>query len=107
MVRHDMQAAKAKLTMSAIQELSRLGALLHELGGILGVKTAFGAVEEEAILTAARRLVVKAGEDARLDQVLELIRSAHTAVLMGSAPKAKADLGEAARLLAALIDGRA
>jgi len=92
--------------MNSTLEQAKLGALLHEVGAILGVKTVFGSIEEEAILGAAKRLVVKAGEDSRLGQVLDLIRSAHTTILMGSAPKAKADLGEAARLLAALIDGR-
>jgi hypothetical protein len=85
----------------------RLGALLHELAGHLGVAPIFGEVEGEPMLAAAQRLRAKAGEDPRLEEVLELIRSAHTTILMGSAPKAKADLGEAARLLAALMDGRA
>ncbi len=92
--------------MNLVLEQARLGKLLHELAGILGVKPVFGATEEEAILVAARRLVVKAGEDGRLVAVLDLMRQAHHCVLMGSAPKAKADLGEATRLLAALIDGR-
>lgn len=89
-----------------IDEQARLGALLHQLAEILGVRSAFGAIEEEAILLAARRLVVKAGEDVRLVEVLHLIRDAHGTILMGSAPQAKAHLGEAARCLAALIDGR-
>ncbi len=87
-------------------EQARLGALLHELAETLGVPKAFGAVEEPAILAAARRLVVKAGEDERLGTVLELIREAHGSWLLGSAPRAKECTGEAARLLAALIDGR-
>ena len=72
----------------------------------MGVPCNFGAVEEAALYRKARELNAKAGKDYRLVSVLELIRSAHTTILMGSAPKAKADLGEAARLLAALIDGR-
>lgn len=87
-------------------EQARLQALLHQVAELLGVKPAFGAVEEEPLLTAAKRLAVKAGEDTRLAVVLDLIRQAHGTVLMGSAPAAKANLGEAARLLAALIDGR-
>jgi len=89
-----------------MDERARLVALLGALAAILGVRPAFGAVEDEALLQEARRLKVKAGEDERLVTVLELIREAHTTVLMGSAPAAKANLGEAARLLAALIDGR-
>ena len=89
------------------QELARLGALLHRLAGIVGATPAFGAIEEEGILQAARALSARAGTAPRLPEVLELIRRAHSTVLMGSAPRAKADLGEAARLLAATIDGRA
>lgn len=105
-----LQAGYVVLSLVPTEQV-RLGALLHDLAGILGVKPIFGAIEEEPILTAARQMVVKAGEDARLDLVLELIRSAHTTVLMGSANLAwgnpvKAYLGEAERLLAALIDGR-
>jgi len=92
--------------MGALGEQERLGGLLHDLAEIIGVEPVFGAIEEESMLASARRLVVKAGEDERLAVVLELMRSAHHCVLMGSAPKAKADLGEATRLLAALIDGR-
>ena len=88
-------------------ELKRLGGLLHDLAGVLGVKPVFDAIEEEPILAAGRCLMVKAAKDERLGQVLELIRAAHTTILMRSAPKAKANLGEATRLLAALIDGRA
>lgn len=85
---------------------ARLGGFIHDLAHELGAPCAFGAVEEEALLTRARQLRAAAGEAPRLPEVLELIRRAHTTVLMGSAPQAKADLGEAARLLAALIDGR-
>ena len=87
-------------------EQKRLGTLLHDLAHALGVPCNFGAVEEAAMYSKAVELSAKAGKDHRLVSVLELIRSAHTTILMGSAPKAKADLGEAARLLAALIDGR-
>jgi len=37
-------------------EQARLGALLHELGGILGVEPALGAIEEQPLLEAARAL---------------------------------------------------
>jgi hypothetical protein len=89
-----------------LEEQTRLAALLHAAAEILGVPKAFGAVEEDALLTAAKRLKVKAGEDPRLGMVLELIREAHGSWLLGSAPKAKECTGEAARLLSALIDGR-
>ena len=89
-----------------LTERERLGGILHDLAQILGVKPIFGAVEEEVILVAARRLAAKAGEDARLGIVLELMREAHHCALMGSGPKTKANLGEATRMLAALIDGR-
>ena len=87
-------------------DAQRRGAFIHQVAEILGVRPVFGDIEEAPTLEAARRLRAKAGEDPRLGLVLELIRSAHTTILMGSAPKAKADLGEAARLLAALMDGR-
>ena len=87
-------------------EQKRLGTLLHDLAHALGVPCNSGAVEEATLYSKAVELSAKAGKDHRLVSVLELIRSAHTTILMGSAPKAKADLGEAARLLAALIDGR-
>jgi hypothetical protein len=85
----------------------RRGEFFLQLAQALGAKVAFGQVEEEALLLEVARLKVRAGEHPRLGEVLELIRAAHTTILMGSAPKAKADLGEAARLLAALMDGRA
>jgi hypothetical protein len=93
--------------MAPMDEQARLGALLCELADILGVRPTFGAIEEQPLLDAARRLVARAGKDPRLDQVLDLIREAHGSWLLGSAPKAKECTGEAARLLAALIDGRA
>ena len=37
-----------------VAEQARLGALLHQVAELLGVKPAFGAVEEEALLAAAR-----------------------------------------------------
>lgn len=102
------EAAATKLEAQTLAaEQGRLGRLLFDVARILGVKDVFGAVEEEALLTAAKRVVVKAGEDARLVTVLELMREAHQHVLRGSGPRAKTCLGEAARLQAALIDGRA
>lgn len=84
----------------------RRAAFLRDLAFVLDAPINFGEVEEEALLGAAKRMAVKAGEDGRLGAVLELIREAHGSWLLGSAPRAKECTGEAARLLAALIDGR-
>jgi hypothetical protein len=95
-------------THPAEADLQRLGGLLHDLAELLGVKPAVGGgIEEETILTAAKRLRAKAGEDPRLVQALELTREDHASWMLGSAPKARDCSAEAARLLAALLDGRA
>ena len=102
------EAAATKLQAQCLAaEQGRLGRLLFDVARILGVKDVFGAIEEEALLTAAKRVVAKAGEDARLVTVLDLMREAHQHALRGSGPKTKECLGEGTRLLAAVIDGRA
>lgn len=89
------------------KDRARLGLFLHDLARALGVPQVFGAVEEEALLAAAKRLVAMAGDDARLSTVLDLVEEAHEHALRGTGPRTKACLGEGTRLLRALIDGRA
>lgn len=88
-------------------DAERRGAFFLQLAEQVGAQRAFGTVEEENLLDEINRLKARAGEHHRLPEVLERIRCAHHTVLMGSGPSAKAELGEAARLLAAVIDGRA
>lgn len=88
-------------------DAERRGAFFLQLAEQVGVRRAFGTVEEENLLDEITRLKARAGEHPRLPVVLEHIRNAHHTVLMGSGPSAKAELGEAARLLAAVIEGRA
>lgn len=101
------EAAATKLEVQTLAaEQARLGRLLFDVAKILGVKDVFGAIEEESLLAAAKRVVAKAGEDVRLVEVLELMREAHQHALRGTGPRTKTCLGEATRLLAAVIDGR-
>lgn len=99
-----LQVGYAALSL-ADPDAERRGAFFLQLAGALGLRPSFGMVEEEALLSEISRLQARAGVHPRLPEVLEHIRSAHHTVLMGSGPSAKAELGEAARLLAAVIDG--
>lgn len=90
-------------------DAARRGVFFHQLAEALEVRPVHGAVEEEALLQAVAELRALAGPDARyrFRQVRELVQDAHATSVLGSGAMARQRMGEAAALLAALVEGRA
>lgn len=91
-------------------EASLRGRFIYRLAAALGVvEVPEGGVEEDALLRAVSELKILAGPDARgrLAKALELTRDARDFMLLGSAPRAKEAMGEAAVVLLHLVEGRA